>query len=159
MKIVRFGELARGSLYELLMDAYSESRELVNRHKADWKKFDDYIYDHLQQTEATGFVTLDGKRPIGFISWDPRGMPGTIELGHNCIIKQYKGQGHGGRQLSKALEMISELRPDKVIVKTGKIDFFEPARRMYRSAGFKKRRIIHLKGEVVPEAIEFQLLL
>ncbi len=159
MKKIRFGEMPRGTLYSLLLDAYSGERRLTNKFSHEWEKFDEFIYDNLEFTDGTGFITMEGERPIGFISWDPRMLPEHVELGHNCIINELKGKGLGSHQLEEALVMIKELGPKRIIVRTGKSRFFEPARRMYEKAGFIKKRIIHLRGGIVPVAFEYEMML
>ena len=159
MRFVRFGEHARGTLFALLLDAYAENKFLVNKHQREWKAFDDFIFDNLEFTEATGFITVEDEKPVGFISWDPRPLPEQVEIGHNCIVGDYRGRGLGGQQLGHTLKMIGELNPSRITVKTGDDPFFEPARRMYKSAGFNEKRRIFLKGQTQPGAIEYELAL
>ena len=157
MRFVGFGEHERGTLHQLLLDAYSGNNKLVNIYRQEWRRFDEFVYDNLDIMEACGFITEIQGQPVGFASWDPRMMPEYVELGHNCIITAHKGRGLGREQLRHALEIVKELGPARIIVKTGDIPFFEPARRMYLSAGFTEKRRLHLVGKTVPEAIEYEL--
>lgn len=52
-------------------------------------------------------MVLDGE-PIGHILWDPRNIPEYVEIGHNCIITKYKGNGFGKRQLQEAVDRIQQ---------------------------------------------------
>ena len=158
MRFAKFGEFERGTLYNLLLNAYSAHERLVGKDKASWKKFDSFIYDNLELMEDCGFVTLEDEKPVGFISWDPRKVPDSVEIGHNCIIDSYKGQGLGARQLERAVQLILDLKPARITVKTGNDPFFEPAQRMYRTAGLEEAGRIHLLGDIVPEVIEFELI-
>jgi predicted GNAT family N-acyltransferase len=106
-----------------------------------------------------GFVTLDDTAIIGFMSWDPRNMPVSVEIGHNCIIEKLKGCGKGKEQLLLGLKTIASMKPSKIIVKTGNIEFFKPAQKMYLSVGFKLKSIIKKDDNLVPEVMEYELLL
>ena len=86
-------------------------------------------------------------------------MPISVEIGHNCIIENFKGLGKGKEQLLLGLETIAHMKPSKIIVKTGNIEFFNPAQKMYMSVGFKMKSIIEKEDRVVPEVIEYELLL
>jgi len=55
--------------------------------------------------------------------------------------------------------MIKNMKPARITVKTGNVDFFKPAQRMYTSAGFKFKSIINKDNLLVPEVIEYELLL
>lgn len=109
--------------------------------------------------DACGFVSLDEKDIIGFMSWDPRKLPVSVEIGHNCIIRCFQGRGKGREQLLFGLGIIKNLKPSKIIVKTGNIDFFKPAQKMYASVGFKMRSITTKEDILVPEVIEYELSL
>ncbi len=143
----------------MLMDAYSQVQEIVDRHKTDWQEFDNFVFDNLSFMDKCGFVSVENDEPIGFVSWDPRKLPESIEIGHNCIIGRFKGEGHGSRQLGHALKIMTERKPCRIIVKTGNSDFFAPARKMYLSAGFEVERIIKSDDPSVPEVVEFSLKL
>lgn len=143
----------------MLMDAYSQAHEIVEVHKSDWLEFDNFVYDNLGFMDKCGFVTVLEKLPIGFVSWDPRKLPESMEIGHNCIIGKHKGYGHGSWQIKKALEIMAEKKPSRILVKTGNTDFFESARKMYLSAGFITTDVCKTDNLSVPEVVEFSLKL
>jgi RimJ/RimL family protein N-acetyltransferase len=158
MNIKKFSETPEGTLYKSLIDAYSEFPELTDFFKDSWQDFDKFVYSSLSFMDYNGFVTLDDNVVIGFMSWDPRGLPESVEIGHNCIIKNYQGKGYGKEQLLLGLEMIKNLKPKTILVKTGNVDFFKPAQSMYTSAGFKFKSIIMKDNLLVPEVIEYELI-
>lgn len=141
----------------MLMDAYSQTQGIVEKHKYDWLDFDNFVYDNLIFMDKCGFVTVMNEQPIGFITWDPRKLPDSMEIGHNCIIGKYKGYGHGSWQLKKAIEIMAERKPSRILVKTGNTDFFESARKMYLSAGFVATDVCKTDDLSVPEVVEFSL--
>ncbi len=156
MEIEKFSKYSKGTIFRLLWEAYSENTEFCQRFEPDWRSFDHFIFDNLKFMDRHGFVTVVEGSPIGFMSWDPRKLPNSVEIGHNCIITEFKGRGKGKEQLSIGMEMISQLQPKMIIVKTGNIPFFAPAMKMYEGAGFIQRRIIAREGDdMVPEMIEY----
>ncbi len=159
MKYFEFSRFHRGILNEMLMDAYSQAQQIVDRHKSDWQEFDNFVFNNLNFMDKCGFVSVENDEPIGFVSWDPRKLPDSMEIGHNCIIGKFKGKGYGSRQLGHALKTMAERKPSRILVKTGNTDFFMPARKMYQSAGFEDERIIKSDDPSVPEVVEFSLKL
>lgn len=89
----------------------------------------------------------------------PSNMPVSVEIGHNCIIGKFKGRGKGVEQLLLGIDIIKNMKPSKIIAKTGNIEFFKPAQKMYASIGFKIRSIINKDDSLVPEVIEYELIL
>lgn len=60
-----------------------------------------------------------------------------VEIGHNCILTKYKGNGYGKLQLQEAIRRIKEYEGlKKIIVTTNEITL--PAQKKYESVGFKK---------------------
>lgn len=53
--------------------------------------------DNPHIAEFSGFMTVLEGKPIGFVSWNPTNLPESTEIGHNCILTQYKGNGRCGR--------------------------------------------------------------
>jgi ribosomal protein S18 acetylase RimI-like enzyme len=157
MDVKKFSGTSEGILYTLLIDAYSEFPELTNFFKESWLEFDKFVYSNLSFMDYNGFVTLEDNIVIGFMSWDPRLLPDSVEIGHNCIIKNYQSKGYGKKQLLLGLEMIKKMKPKSIKVKTGNIDFFKPAQCMYRSAGFGFKSIIKKDNLFVSEVIEYEL--
>ena len=124
----------RGTLYDILADAYSFDERNRRIWDADWRKTDDFFYDNPDIADRYGLVTcLDGK-PIGFVTWDPRHRPEYVEIGHNGIREEYKGRGYGRLQLEEALRRIREYEGLKRITVCTNSNLVAP--RNYESAGF-----------------------
>ncbi|MCR5704362.1 MAG: GNAT family N-acetyltransferase [Eubacterium sp.] len=51
--------------------------------------------------EQYGLVTCVGQEPIGFVTWDPRKKPESVEIGHNGIRRAYQRKGYGHLQLQE----------------------------------------------------------
>ena len=132
----RITDFERGTLAALLADAYAYDPRNVQCWLEDWKEFDDFFYDNPRIADLCGFITVLDGEPIGLASWDPRGRPEKVEIGHNCILRKHKGNGYGGAQLREALRRI-RLEPVKRIAVTTNAAFI-PARRNYESAGFRQ---------------------
>lgn len=127
-------EFPRGTLYELLDDAYSYDEKNKKIWDANWKETDDFFYDHPDLADKYGLVTcLDGEA-IGFVTWDPRHRPDYVEIGHNGIREQYKGRGYGRLQLEEALRRIREYEGLERIIVCTNSSLVAP--RNYESAGF-----------------------
>jgi ribosomal protein S18 acetylase RimI-like enzyme len=62
-------------------------------------------------------------------------MPDYAEIGHNCIVSKYKGNGYGIMQLHEAVNRIAQNDVKKIIVTTN--NDLIPAQRMYENVGFK----------------------
>lgn len=115
----KISDFERGLLYRLLVDGYSFDGRWKQCFEQDWLQFDDFFFNHLDIADRCGFVTVLGKEPIGHISWDPRGRPHHVVIGHNCIATQYKGNGYGKRQLQEAIDRIKRYDGlQKIIVGT-----------------------------------------
>lgn len=125
----------RGTLFDLLADAYSFDQRCRKCWDADWREFDDFFFNNLHIADKCGFITTLNNRAIGFASWDPRNMPEYVVIGHNSIAAKYKGNGYGRKQLQEAVDRICENDVRKIIVTTNGI--LKPAQRMYEGAGFK----------------------
>ena len=148
-----------GILYEMLADAYSGAPELVGYYENEWRDFDGFVFGNPDLLKSHGFISTKNGEPVGFMTWDPRGLPGYVRIGHNCIIAKRQGRGLGGRQLSNGLKMIGALGPKAVRVTTGNTPFFLPARKMYESAGFARVSVLGLEDYIVPEIVEYELSL
>lgn len=130
-------EFPKGTLYNQLVDAYSFNDECKKIWDASWKEYDNYFYDNLDIADKYCLITVLDGEPIGHISWDPRHKPDYVEVGHNCILTKYKGEGYGHIQLEEVIRRIKEYENlRKIIVTTNEI--FVPAQRNYESVGFKK---------------------
>ncbi len=91
----------RGTLFELLSDAYSFDERWEDCCASDWKEFDHFFFDNPQIADQYGFITVLNGKAVGLASWDPRKMPEYVEIGHNCIISSRKGHGYGRVQLGR----------------------------------------------------------
>jgi GNAT superfamily N-acetyltransferase len=158
-KILKFSESPEGTLSGLLVDFYAAFPEFVAVNVAGWKAFDAFVYSRLSVMDECGFISMENEILIGFISWDPRNLPESIEIGHNGILREYRGRGKGKEQLMSAMAMMNALKPRKIMVKTGNIPFFLPARHMYESVGFRIDRVEKRDDPLVPEIIEYRLVL
>ena len=124
----------RGTLAAMLSDAYSFEPAYERDFGASWKEdLDDFFYDHPKIAENCGFITVLDVVPIGFVTWNPTGFP-VVEIGHNCILSKYKGNGCGKAQMREAVRRIAEKGAEKITVVTS--ERLVPARRMYESTGF-----------------------
>jgi ribosomal protein S18 acetylase RimI-like enzyme len=129
----------RGTLLDLLTDAYSFDSRYEQAWYADWQTFDQFFYDNLQIADTCGFITVLHGEPIGFVSWDPRKRPEYVEIGHNCIALKHKGRGYGKLQLQEAVNRISQYDVKKIIVTTN--DDLIPAQHMYEAVGFSRYQV------------------
>ena len=128
-------EFPRGTLVALLKDAYSFEPRFERDWHEQWQAFDDFFYDNPHIAELCGLMTaLEGK-PIGFVSWNPTNLPESIEVGHNCILTKYKGNGYGKRQMQEAVQRMILQGPEKIVVWTN--ERLVPAQRNYESVGFQ----------------------
>ena len=127
-------DFRRGTLANLLKDGYSFEPRFENYWQNQWQEFDDFFYDNPQIAEQCGFITVLGREPIGLVSWDPRKLPESVEMGHNCIISKYKGNGYGKRQMREAVNRIIAQGTKKIIVWTN--EKLAAAQHTYESVGF-----------------------
>lgn len=127
-------DFPRGTLYDILRDAYSFDARNARLWDANWRESDGFFYDNPEIADKYGLVTcLDGE-PIGFATWDPRHRPDYVEIGHNGIREQYKGRGYGRLQLAEALRRIRAYEGLKRIIVCTNANLVAP--RNYESAGF-----------------------
>ena len=126
----------RGTLAALLRDAYSFDFRWEEAYGGSWREFDTFFFDHPEIADRCGFFSVLDGVPIGFVSWDPRRLPESVEIGHNCIRSGWKGRGFGTRQMQKAIRRISVARPRKIFVVTSAP--LLSAQRMYERAGFRE---------------------
>lgn len=130
----RFTDFPRGTMYEILADAYSYDERNKTVWDENWVQSDDFFYDNPEIADRYGIVTcLDGF-PIGFVTWDPRKRPEYVEIGHNAIREAYKGRGYGRMQLSEAIRRIKEYEGLKRIIVCTNSNLVAP--KNYESVGF-----------------------
>lgn len=131
----KFTEFPRGTLYDILQDAYSyDSRNKILWDK-NWRESDKFFYDNPDIADKYGLVTCMDGVPIGFVTWDPRHQPDYVEIGHNGIREQYKRQGYGHMQLEEAIRRIKEYDGLKKIIVCTNGNLAAPYN--YESVGFK----------------------
>jgi len=123
----------------MLKEAYSFDKRYFQSEQEKWKtEADDFFFDNLHIANRCVFITTINGEPIGVVMWDPRKLPDKVEIGHNCIIPKYKGQGYGKVQMEEAIHRILEQGAKKITVSTN-ADLI-PAQRMYESVGFEFAR-------------------
>ena len=137
LQFERISGFPRGTLSNLLADAYSFDRRYEQHCHLDWAEFDRFFFDHSQIADRCGFLTILGGEVIGFVTWDPRSMPEYAIVGHNCIAAKHKENGYGKVQLLEAVCRIRQDGAEKIVVTTD--DCLIAAQRMYESAGFTLR--------------------
>lgn len=126
----------RGTPADMLADAYAFDPRWAAEHREEWRRFDDFFFDHPAIGEKYGFVTTADGEAVGFISWDPRHRPEFEEIGYNCILARYKRRGYGTLQLREAVRRILLDRPQRIVVTTDAS--LVPAQKMYERVGFRK---------------------
>ena len=130
----KISDFPRGTLYDILQDAYSFDARNKQIWDTNWKETDDFFYDNPDIADKYGLVTcLDGK-PIGFVTWDPRNQPAYVEIGHNGIREQYKGLGYGKLQLAEAIRRIRTYEGLNRIIVCTNSNLIAP--KNYESMGF-----------------------
>ena len=102
----------------LWKDDYSFDPKFERDWHKQWEEFDDFFYDNPHIAEFSGFmIVLEGK-PVGFVSWNTTNLPESTEVGHNCILTKYKGNGYGKRQMREAIQRIIAQGAKKIFVCT-----------------------------------------
>lgn len=131
----KFTEFPRGTLYDILQDAYSfdsRNREIWDKN---WQESDVFFYDNPKIANHYGLVTCVDNVPIGFVTWDPRHRPEYVEIGHNGIRESYKGKGYGRLQLEEAIRRIKEYEGLQRIIVCTNSNLVAP--KNYESVGFR----------------------
>ena len=131
----KFSEFLRGTMYDILQDAYSFDSRNIEIWNENWLESDAFFYDNLEIADKYGLVTCLDDYPIGFVTWDPRNTPEYVEIGHNGIRSDYKGNGYGRLQLQEAIRRISSYDGLKKIIVCTNSNLVAP--RNYESVGFK----------------------
>ena len=129
----------KGTLYSQLVDAYSFNAKCKEAWDDMWKEYDEFFFSHPDIADQYSFITVLDGVPVGHISWDPRHRPDYVEIGHNCILTEYKGNGYGKLQLQEAVRRMKEYDQLKRIIVTTNVMML-PAQRNYESAGFIRIR-------------------
>ena len=131
----KFSDFSRGTVYDLLQDAYSYDARNQKIWDLNWKETDDFIYDNTKIADKYGMTTCIDGYPIGLIIWDPRNRPERVEIGHNGIRERYKRHGYGHMQLVEALRRIKEFEGLKRIIVCTNSKLAAP--KNYESVGFR----------------------
>ncbi len=128
-------DFPRGTIYDILCDAYSYDERNQCIWDSNWKESDDFFYDNPEIADKYGLVTCIDGEPIGFVTWDPRNRPEYVEIGHNGIREKYKRQGYGRKQLEEAIRRIKEYDGLKRIIVCTNSNLAAP--KNYESVGFR----------------------
>lgn len=131
----KFTDFPRGTLYDILQDAYSFDLRNKEIWDVNWRESDDFFYDNPEIADKYGLVTCVDEYPIGFVTWDPRNIPEYVEIGHNGIRCAYKRKGYGQMQLQEAIRRIKSYNGLKRIIVCTNENLVAP--RNYESVGFK----------------------
>jgi GNAT superfamily N-acetyltransferase len=145
-----FSFLKEGSILAALTEIYAEypfrNAETKDAWTKNWREYDRLLFSNLNTVGTAGFATFLDDSLIGFCSWDPRGGPGSIIVGHNGILPGYRGHGYGRAQIRRMLEIFRERGYAQAYVTTGDEEFFLPAQRMYAANGFQELERLMLDG-------------
>ncbi len=133
-------EFKPGIIVSLLERSYaqifSSDSKYWNQEKEKWTEFDKEVFQHPDTVGACVFLTLADDQLAGFGSYDNRPMPEFGIIGHNCILPEFRGRGHGKQQICEILNRFRSMGIKKAKVTTCSHPFFAPAQRLYISCGF-----------------------
>ncbi len=138
-------DFPEGTLIKILKASYAD---LLKEDLGDFdllkqlEGYEESVYKKKEHLDY-GFISVVNGKPIGVGGWGP--VKNAVgEVGQNCISPEHKGKGYGKAQMQEILRRIVKIgEVNKIKVTTGKLPFFEPARRMYESCGFRKIREHH----------------
>lgn len=155
----KFSEFPRGTLYDILQDAYSFDPRNKEIWDENWHESDDFFYNNPEIADKYGLVTCIDGDPIGFVTWDPRNAPEYVEIGHNGIRSAYKGKGYGHLQLQEAIDRIKKYDDLKKIIVLTNSNFVAP--RNYESVGFKlyDRKENHSESTYTGDFLYYEIIL
>lgn len=125
----------KGLIVELLEKSYKDIPSTTKDDKYSFQHFDDRLFENQQWLGVNVFITSVDGTAVGFTSFDPRKRP-LAEIGHNCIVPEFRGKGLGLQQMQYLISEIKKRSFEKIIVSTGTSEYFEPARKMYAACGF-----------------------
>lgn len=95
------------------------------------------VMSRLWNEIASILVTeIDGEI-AGFISYAVDRNRGVGSIHYNAVAPRFQGEGIGGMQLDRALEIFRQEGMEIACVGTGLNEGHAPARRMYENAGFE----------------------
>ena len=155
----KFTEFPRGTLYDILQDAYSFDARNKRIWDENWHESDDFFYDNPEIADNYGLVTCIDGEPIGFVTWDPRHRPDYVEIGHNGIREKYKGNGYGRMQLQAALCRIKDYEGLKRIIVSTNSNLIAP--KNYESVGFKlyDRKVNNTESAYTGDYLYYEIML
>jgi GNAT superfamily N-acetyltransferase len=129
-----------GILHSLLSRSY---QELVDTFPDGWaaevermRAFDEEAFAAPETVGRCVFVTCLGGEPVGLGSCSPGDDPAHANIGHNCILPEFRRRGFGKRQLEEIVRRLREQGVERVSATTSEHPFFLPAREMYQEFGF-----------------------
>lgn len=130
----------RGSLARLLRESYAillaSGGSVWQREAVGWEQFDAEAYTRPEVARCV-FPTWSGDDLVGFGSYDPRGAPRRVLVGHHCIVPPLRRRGLGRVQFRELLRRLDGYRYEEVGVTTLSSPFFEAAAGLYTSFGFE----------------------
>ena len=155
----KFSEFPRGTLYDILTDAYSFDPRNQQIWDENWRESDAFFYDNPDIADKYGLVNCMDSYPIGFVTWDPRYRPEYVEIGHNGIRSAYKRRGYGRMQLIEALRRIRSYDDLKRIIVMTNSNFV--AVRNYESVGFRlyDRKPNNTKSAFAGDYLYYEIIL
>jgi len=155
----KFSEFPRGTMYDILREAYAFDSRNIEIWNDNWLESDDFFYDNPDIADKYGLVTCLDDYPIGFVTWDPRNIPEYVEIGHNGIRSAYKGNGYGRLQLQEAIRRIRSYDGLKKIIVCTNSNLVAP--RNYESVGFKlyDRKVNDSESAYTGDYLYYEILL
>ena len=131
-----------GTVSRLLRESYAALVEQEPDPWAEeaqgWDRYDADVYGMPETIGACAALSWAGEELVGLLSFDPRQAPEIGIIGHNCILPRFRGCGYGRAQIEEILRRFRERGIRTARVTTCQHPFFEPARRMYESVGFRE---------------------
>ena len=154
----KFTDFPRGTLYDILQDAYSYDSRNKGIWDENWQESDDFFYNNPDIADQYGLVTCIADIPIGFVTWDPRHRPEYVEIGHNGIREQYKRKGYGHLQLEEAIRRIRKYEGLRRIIVCTNSNLAAP--KNYESVGFQlcDRKPNHTESAYTGDFLYYEII-
>ncbi|MCI8590534.1 MAG: GNAT family N-acetyltransferase [Clostridiales bacterium] len=155
----KFTEFPRGTLYDIIKDAYAYDTRNKVLWDQNWHESDDFFYDNPHIADRYGLVTCVDNMPIGFVTWDPRRRPEYVEIGHNGVRDAYKRKGYGRMQLQEAIRRIKEYEGLRRIIVCTNSGLAAP--KNYESCGFTlyDRKANHSSSAYTGDYLYYEIIL
>ena len=148
-----FAEMLERCYEELV----SDDPEIWESERLNWEDFDREVFYDLDNADDFIFLTRCCDAIVGFASYFDSPVPGVAVIGHNCIIPEYRGNGFGRMQIEEILWRLKAAGYKCVNVTTNDHEFFQPARRMFRSMGFKEVSRYPWEADSSQNLIDYEL--